>query len=208
VPVSANGVVLGSARSDVSVVSGVVGQGVVSLSTSQTGAGRTVSSLSVLVASSQTRVVVVVVTSQARADTSSGEARGETSASVGGTGETGTMLVVVSVVEVTSNGLGGSTSGGEVGSRVLEGLSASRADERDKPKVSMAFSRRARNIANSLVQSTRRKGGRGVERIALLVGTNGTGGGVVEVVVIVRHCECDGLFVCLVWLWRRKGEIE
>jgi len=164
VPVSSNGVVLRGTRSDVSVVSGVVGQGVVSLSTSQTGTGRTVSSLSVLVTSGQTRVLVVVVTSQARADTGSvlvvvvasqaranassgetradtgsvllvlvvaGQTRGETRAGVGRTGKTGAVLVVVSVVEVTSNGVGGSTGGGEVGSRVLEGLSASGADSRD-----------------------------------------------------------------------------
>jgi len=44
-------------------------------------------------------------------------------------------------------------------------------------------------MSNSLVQSTRGEGGRGVERLTLLGGTNVTGGGVVEVVVIVRHGE-------------------
>ena len=161
-PVSGNGVVLRGTRSNVSVVSSVVGQGVVSLSASQASTGRTVSSLSVLVASGETRVLVVVVTGQARADTGSalvvvvagqaranassgetradtssmlvvlvvaGQTRGETRAGVGGTSETRAVLVVVSVVKVTGNGVGGGTSRGEVGSRVLEGLSASRADE-------------------------------------------------------------------------------
>lgn len=145
-PVSGNGVVLRGTRSNVSVVSSVVGQGVVSLSASQASTGRTVSSLSVLVASGETRVLVVVVTGQARANASSGETRadtssmlvvlvvagqtrGETRAGVGGTSETRAVLVVVSVVKVTGNGVGGGTSRGEVGSRVLEGLSASRADE-------------------------------------------------------------------------------
>ena len=125
-PVSGNGVVLRGTRSNVSVVSSVVGQGVVSLSASQASTGRTVSSLSVLVASGETRadtssmLVVLVV---------AGQTRGETRAGVGGTSETRAVLVVVSVVKVTGNGVGGGTSRGEVGSRVLEGLSASRADE-------------------------------------------------------------------------------
>jgi hypothetical protein len=92
----------------------------------------------VVVVSSQTGVLVVVVTSQTGADTSTGGRAGQTRVLVvvvtsqagantstsGGAGKTGVVVVMVSVVEVTSNGLGRRTSRGEVRSRVLEGLSA------------------------------------------------------------------------------------
>lgn len=115
-------VVISGTRSNVSVVTGVVGQGVVANVSSRVVL--IVTSASVVVVSSETRtgrtevgtggvVVVALVSEAGRTDVLETRSTGN----AGG----------LAVVKVTSDGLGRGTRSGEVGSGVLEGLSASGA---------------------------------------------------------------------------------
>jgi len=115
-----NEVVISSTRSNVSVVTGVVGQGVVANVSSRVVL--IVTSASVVVVASETRtgrtevgtggvVVVTLVSEAGRTDVLETRSTGN----AGG----------LAVVKVTSDGLGRGTRSGEVGSGVLEGLSAS-----------------------------------------------------------------------------------
>jgi hypothetical protein len=115
-------VVISGTRSDVSVVTSVVYQGVVSDVSSRVVL--IVTSASIVVVTSETRtgrtevgtggvVVVALVTEAGRTDVLETRSTGN----AGG----------LAVVKVTSDGLGRGTRSGEVGSGVLEGLSASGA---------------------------------------------------------------------------------
>lgn len=115
-------VVISGTRSNVSVVTGVVGQGVVANVSSRVVL--IVTSASVVVVPSETRtgrtevgtggvVVVALVSEAGRTDVLETRSTGN----AGG----------LAVVKVTSDGLGRGTRSGEVGSGVLEGLSASGA---------------------------------------------------------------------------------